>query len=121
MNTNSNSPQNEAVERCNRAWQRAYSKELANTKQGQTDYYAEKAGNKAYFRSLPPLSGYQNICDFIACIANGMAIEAIRPADCDRLLAAAKIAVGAVRSEPIAPNPRAPKLSSGSQDLLHAA
>jgi hypothetical protein len=121
MNTNSDSPQNDAVERCNRARLRAYNKELANIKQDQSDYPAEKAGNKAYLRSLPPLSGYQNICDFIACIANGMAVDAIRPADADRLLAAAKIAVGAVRHEPAALNTRAPKLSSGGQDLLHSA
>jgi len=121
MNTNSDSPQNEAVERCNRAWQRAYNKELANIDEDESDYPAKKAGNQAYLRAMPPLSGYQNICDFIACVANALVIDSIATCDAKRLFAAAKIAITAVRSEPAPPKSSRPELSKGGQDLLRAA
>jgi hypothetical protein len=121
MTTNSDSPQNEAVDRCNRAWLRAYNKELANIDEDESTWPATKAGNQAYLRAMPPLSGYQNICDFIACIAHALVIEAIGAKDSERLLAAAKIAVVAMGRDPEAPRLPIPRLSKGGQDLLKAA
>jgi|HubBroStandDraft_5_1064220.scaffolds.fasta_scaffold85983_1 hypothetical protein len=121
MNTNSDSPQNDAVERCNRAWQRAYNKEVADIDEDEDTYPAKKAGNAAYRRAMPPLSGYQNICDFIACVTNALVLDAIAACDAKRLLAAAKIAITAVRSEPAPPKNKRPELSKDGQELLKAA
>ncbi len=121
MNTNSDSPQNEAVDRCNRAWQRAYNKEVADIDEDDDTYPAKKAGNAAYRRAMPPLSGYQNICDFIACVANALVIDAIAACDAKRLLAAAKIAITAIRSEPAPPKISRLHFSKGGQELLQAA
>ena len=82
---------------------------------------AQKAGNQAYIRAMPPLSGYQNICDFIACVTNALVIDAIAACDAKRLFAAAKIAITAVRSEPAPPKTSRPELSKGGQELLKAA
>jgi hypothetical protein len=121
MTTNSDSPQNGAVDRCNHAWQRAYNKEVAGIDEDESTWPAQKAGNQAYIRAMPPLSGYQNICDFIACVTNGLVIDAIPACDAKRLFAAAKIAITAVRSEPAPPKNSRPELSKGGQDLLKAA
>ena|ERR1700729_3106281 len=121
MTTNSDSIQNEAVDRCNRAWQRAYNKEVADIDEDESTWPAQKAGNHAYLRAMPPLSGYQNICDFIACVAHALVIEAIGAKDSERLLAAAKIAVVALGREPAAPKLSIPRLSKGGQELLKAA
>jgi hypothetical protein len=121
MNTTSDSPQNDAVDRCNRAWLRAYNKELPNIDEDESTYPAEKAGNQAYLRAMPPLSGYQNICDFIACVAHALVIDAIGAKDSERLLAAAKIAVVALGRGTTAPKPTIQRLSKGGQELLKAA
>jgi hypothetical protein len=121
MNTTSDSPQNDAVDRCNRAWLRAYNKEVANIDEDESTWPAQKAGNHAYLRAMPPLSGYDNICDFIACVAHALVIEAIGAKDSERLLAAAKIAVVALGRGTIAPKPAIQRLSKGGQDLLKAA
>jgi hypothetical protein len=41
---------------------------------------------------MPPLSGDENIRDFIACTAHGMLIDAISGTDAARLLYAAQVA-----------------------------
>jgi hypothetical protein len=115
MSTKSDPLHNEAVERCNRAWQRVYNKELADIDEGESDYPARKAANEAYQRAMPPLSGYQNICDFIACIGHALVIDAIRPSDAGRLIAIAKIAIGAVRHEPAALKPSPQKQPTQKQ------
>jgi hypothetical protein len=121
MNTNSESPQNDAVDRCNRAWLRAFKKELANIDEGDSEYPATKAGNAAYLRAMPPLSGNQNICDFIACIAHALIIQAVAPMDAERLIAVAKMAVVALGRQPTATKPPVQKYSKGGQALLKAA
>lgn len=49
---------------------------------------------------MPPLSGQQNIQDFIACVAQGMLLGAILVADGSRFLYAAQIAAAASRPQP---------------------
>jgi hypothetical protein len=56
----------EAIASCMRSWNYAYKKQAED--KHSTEWNREKAGNKAYLNAVPPLSGHQNICDFIACI-----------------------------------------------------
>jgi hypothetical protein len=49
---------------------------------------------------MPSLSGPDNIRDFIACVAHGMLIGAIRDTDGARLLYAAQVARGALQNSP---------------------
>lgn len=92
--------ENAAVVRCIRAFQRAYKKVLDELGKSASDYPAEKAGREAYLRALPPLSGYENIRDFIACIAYADLTELIRHSDAEHFLDSAKVALTLVRYEP---------------------
>ncbi|MDR3739559.1 MAG: hypothetical protein P4L40_11115 [Terracidiphilus sp.] len=89
---------NPAVERCCRAWQLAYDREMEleeDEEEMESDYEARKAANRAFCDAMPPLAGQQNIRDFIACIACGLLKGAISYMDSPRLLYAAQIAVSA--------------------------
>jgi hypothetical protein len=92
--------ENAAVVRCIRAFQRAYKKVLDELGKSASDYPAEKAGREAYLRALPPLSGYENIRDFIACIAYADLTELIRHSDAEHFLDSAKVALAAIRYQP---------------------
>jgi hypothetical protein len=92
---------NAAVHSCIRAWQRAYSKEFARIKD---DYKAEKAARKAFRRAMPPLAGYENIRDFIACVTYALVNELMPENDVANYLDAAKIAAGIQRQEPKSPS-----------------
>ncbi|MGA2571825.1 MAG: hypothetical protein ABSF23_15025 [Terracidiphilus sp.] len=92
--------ENDAVARCVRAWRLTMKKEREELDEGDSEYEAEKASNNAYLGAMPPLSGYQNICDFIACVTNGSMVGVIPQRDAEHFLAAAKIALGALRLEP---------------------
>jgi hypothetical protein len=50
--------------------------------------------------AMPPLSGYQNICDFITCAGYGMLLGAIKHKNAGKLLYAAQVALAAVPREP---------------------
>lgn len=58
----------------------------------------------AYRLAMPPLSGPENIRDFIACVAHGILLDVIKSSDGARLLYAAQIARGAIDR----PSPRKP-------------
>jgi hypothetical protein len=90
--------QNPAVARCLRAWQRAYKKAINDD---EDDYYAKCAGDRAFLRCMPPLSGFDNIRDFIACVTYAVVIGVVRHKDADHLLAAAKIALATLRHRPV--------------------
>jgi hypothetical protein len=92
--------ENDAVARCVRAWRITMKNECAELDEDDSDYDAKEAANAAYLHALPPLSGYQNICDFIACVSNGSMVGAIRQKDAEHLLASAKIALCALRFDP---------------------
>jgi hypothetical protein len=72
--------------------------------QGESQYGSTQAAERAYRNAMPPLSGADNIRDFIACVAHGMLLEAIKGSDSARLLYATQIAYGAVEK----PTPRQP-------------
>ena len=95
-------PENPAIARCMNGWACAYKVEKAKT----NDHYdAVRKGNLGYRKAMPRLSGYENIRDFIACVAHGMLIGAIDGDDGTRLLYAAQVALSTVRSQPQAPKP----------------
>jgi hypothetical protein len=80
---------NPAVARCTHAYADAMQSAIDRRKH---EYDAAKEAGNAYRQAMPPLSGHENIRDFIACVAHGMLIEAISGSDGARLLYAAQVA-----------------------------
>ena len=80
---------NAAVARCCDAWTLACNAASAS---GKGQISATFEGEEAYRKAMPPLSGGDNIRDFIACAAHGMLIGAIQGPDGSRLLYAAQVA-----------------------------
>jgi hypothetical protein len=95
---------NHAVARCLSAWAGAYKAERAKHK---SNFEASQVAEKAYRDTMPPLSGYENIRDFIACVANAMLIGAIADDKGTKLLYAAQIALTTVRRQPTPSKPAA--------------
>jgi hypothetical protein len=91
---------NPAVARCMNAWTRTYKEERAKRK---SDFEASQQAEKAYRDAMPPLAGYENIRDFIACVANAMLIDAIMDDRGTKLLYAAQVALSTLRRQPSAP------------------
>ena len=88
--------ENPAVALCAEVWQNT---NAATLKQTKSVYNAKSCAGEAYRLAMPPLSGYQNICDFIACVAYGMLLGAIKDENGTKLLYAAQIALAAVSRE----------------------
>jgi hypothetical protein len=84
--------QNPAVAHCCEVWESAR-REALNA--GYSMVISRVAAHKAFQKSLPPLTGLENIQNFIACVAHGMLIGAILSQDGARLLYAAQIAKNA--------------------------
>jgi hypothetical protein len=99
---------NEAIVRCMKAWNNAYKKEAADLDDDESDYPAQKAGNEAYLRVTPPLVGYENICQFIACINFAVMTDIINYSDAKHYRANAKLALTAAfrKPKPSADEPR---------------
>ncbi len=90
-----------AIKRCMAAWKRVYNENLKYADPTR----AEKAlaalyASPAYCEAMPPLSGYENIRDFIACAAHGILINAIPEKRANQLLYAAQIALVSLNYEP---------------------
>ncbi len=85
---------NPAVARCVCAWIRANKAELAK---GKSKYEASCAANRAYRDAMPPLSGDENIRDFIACVTHAMIADIIRDDSGSKLLYAAQVAYTTTR------------------------
>jgi hypothetical protein len=49
---------------------------------------------------MPALSGYQGVCDFIACVAQGQVLGVFAADDAAKLLFAAQVALSALRAQP---------------------
>jgi hypothetical protein len=61
---------------------------------------AQMLARDVYRKALPPLSGRENIRDFIACVAHAMLLKIIEPEEATRLFYAAQVAQsGANRDE----------------------
>jgi hypothetical protein len=85
--------ENPAVVHCQDVWQRVYQSDLKSRKRAEI---ANMNADRAYHRAMPSLSGYQNICDFIACIGYAMLMGIIRDDRATRLLYAAQLALSSV-------------------------
>ena len=85
-----------AVALCNQAWVRVHA---ATRERSKNLYTAERCASIAFRLAMPPLSGYQNICDFIACAGYGMLLGAIKEKNAGKLLYAAQVALAAVPRE----------------------
>jgi hypothetical protein len=81
-----------------RSWNYAHKKRAGD--KNPTSWECEKAGNKAYLRATPPLCGYQNICDFIACINYASMAGIVTHNDASHYLANAKLALSAIYHQP---------------------
>jgi hypothetical protein len=81
--------ENPAVARCCHAYTQALK---AATQQGKDRFARTADAGRAYRQAMPPLSGHENIRDFIACVAHAMLIDAISGSDGARLLYAAQVA-----------------------------
>jgi hypothetical protein len=92
--------ENYAVAECLRAWQITMDNERAKLDEDDSEDDAEKEANEAFLAAMPPLSGYQNICDFIACVTQAYIWDIIRHQQADHLFKAAKIAMCALRLDP---------------------
>ena len=88
---------NLAVVRCCEAYVLAY---RAAKKLDKSNYTTTEEAQKAFRAAMPPLSGYDNIRDFIACTAHGILIGAIEVADSSKLLYAAQVALSTIRHQP---------------------
>jgi hypothetical protein len=58
----------------------------------QRPYEAAKEAGRAFRQLMPPLSGHENIRNFIACAAQGILMDVISGSDGARLLYAAQVA-----------------------------
>ena len=82
------------------AWIRVNKAERAK---GKDRHNASKAANRAYLDAMPPLSGDENIRDFIACITQAMLADIILESSGTKLLYAAQVAHTTTRSQSKAP------------------
>jgi hypothetical protein len=96
---------NPALARCCLAHAEAHLLEWEKGDRCRMTYPSSECG-RAFRSALPPLLGPQNIRDFVACVAHGMAINAIDEARGTKLLYAAQVAFNTSRSQP---KPKAPK------------
>jgi len=101
----------EALASCMRSWNYAY-KKLAED-DDSTEYECEKADNKAFFKATPPLCGYKNICEFIACINYASMTGIVTHNEAAHFLANAKLALSAVYHQP-----KPPAASSDQPDTI---
>jgi len=88
--------QNPAVALCTEVWKKIHAATVQKT---NNPYTAERCAAKAFRLAMPPLSGYQNICDFIACAGYGMLLGAIKAENGTKLLYAAQVALATVPRE----------------------
>ncbi|MGA3136215.1 MAG: hypothetical protein ABSC88_09505 [Terracidiphilus sp.] len=95
-----------ALKRCCDAWKRAFKAHMDNSdgdNEGGDRFLAAQEAGTAYCVAMPPLSGYENIRDFIACTAHGILIGAIPAQKSGQLLYAAQVALGTLHYQPKPP------------------
>jgi len=88
---------NHAVARCLDAFERTRAQSKDS---GKGMVFSTMDASRAFRKAMPPLSGADNIRDFIACTAYGMLLGAIDAPDGSRLLYAAQVARGALQPAP---------------------
>jgi hypothetical protein len=85
--------QNPAVIHCVQAWKTAQTSSLAS---GRSAYRSGADGVSAYCAAMPPLSGYQNICDFIVCVGYALTARLIPEDISTKYLYAAQVALSTI-------------------------
>jgi len=95
---------NPGVARCVCVWIRA---NKAGRAKGKDKYDARCAANSAYLDAMPPLSGEENIRDFIACVTHAMIADIILESSGTKYLYAAQVAYTTARAQSTAPKPAA--------------
>lgn len=90
-------PRNPAVLRCMEAFRRSIEESRARKME---KYDAQRLATAAYLEVVPDLSGFENIRDFIACVAHGMMANFISEIEGNKLLYAAQVATSVLRIEP---------------------
>ena len=93
---NDRASEHPAVLRCINAWNHALGKAEA---EGEDNCDARLRARSAYLRSMPPLAGFENVRDYIACVSFAQVAEVIGSFQAESLLATAKVALAAVRQE----------------------
>jgi len=93
---NDRASEHPAVLRCIHAWNHAHDKAMA---EGEDSHDAWLKGRTAYLRSMPPLAGFENVRDYIACVSFAQVAEVIFSFQAESLLATAKVALAAARQE----------------------
>ncbi len=118
-----------AVNVCRGAYFDAY-EEYENNNGGPdkvSEYLCKEAASDAYRDKLPTLSNRQNILNFIACVAEGVLLEAIPESASGKLIYAAQAALGALPREPkptkktkkrTPPHPRGAKKVNSEDSVL---
>jgi len=80
---------NSAVAHCCQAWKNAYRREFEST----SELSASRVAAEAYRAALPPLTSRENCRDFVACVAQGVLLEAINEKESTKLIYAAQTAL----------------------------
>jgi hypothetical protein len=96
----------DAIDRCVKVWHRTF--DLASTDPedeklslfDKDDDFAWKQAAKSFRSAMPPLAGYDNIRDFIACITYAMLHGVFGGDECQQLFGAAKVAMALLRTQP---------------------
>lgn len=98
---------NQALDRCIKAWHRTFDLASINPKDETLDVlnekdtlFAREQGALAFRDAMPLLVGYDNIRDFIACTTYAMLTNIFERDECRELLGAAKIAMALLRTNP---------------------
>jgi|ERR1700729_591076 hypothetical protein len=84
---------NPAVAYCRQAYRQAFK---AAREKGKSEFDREWEAKEAYRRAMPPLSGRENIRDFIACVAYAMLTRWITSPESTQVLYAAQVAYTAL-------------------------
>lgn len=97
---------NEALDRCVKAWRRTFDlayidpddDSLAPPDDDDTLFAREQA-SLSFRDAMPPLAGFDNIRDFIACTTYAMLKRIFAKDECQQLFGAAKIAMALLRAQ----------------------
>jgi hypothetical protein len=84
---------NPAVAHCVEVWKTI--QDLLRA-EGHTHATSDYEAARAFRHALPPLIGYQNICDFIACVNYGILIGAVKDPIAGKLLYGAQVALSTI-------------------------
>ena len=98
LETQSDDPGKDAIDICMESWNSAHDEQAEI--EGSSNWDCKKAGNQAYLEAVPSLSGYRNICDFIASINYASMTGIIIHTDAAHYLANARIALSTIYHRP---------------------